>query len=421
MSKIYGPVFTLWIGPLPFVFICDLNMARESFNKIDFTGRPLSQLGSIYCNAKHKDVIYDDYIYIKIDNRKYAKSKALSELVDHNVCQMVRRIIADNEGMDRPFSSHDYVYDVFANILASIVFSEKLDSEQAELKMLKYITSDFQTDLGNTLFLYEFIPVLRYFMANPLIKYKQHFDHLMDYTRNIYQKHDQTYDGNNLRDFCDILIAAKHDAIADDKRTAPYFTDDNLPAVLIDMFTAGTETSQTTFQWILLYLAYYPNYQDKLRAEISREIGDRVPVVDDKCRLNYTMAFISEILRHRNPLPIGLFHKTMVNTKLAGHSIPENTKIVLNQYSILTDPKHWENADVFEPERFLDNGGEFIRTKPAAYIPFSYGRRICPGETLAINDIFLVLLTNDYRIELYNEHGRENNLNQLEPHAANTN
>ncbi|CAG2101775.1 unnamed protein product, partial [Medioppia subpectinata] len=172
---------------------------------------------------------------------------ALSELVDHNVYQMVRRIKADNEGMSRPFSSHDYVYDVFANILASIVFSEKLDSDQAELKMLKYVTSDFLPDL----------------------------------------------------DFCDIHIAAKHEAIADDKRTAPYFTDDNLPVVLIE-----------------LIIAYYPNYQDKLRTEISREIGDRVPVVEDKCRLNYTMAFISEMLRHRNPTPIGIFHKTMVNTKL---------------------------------------------------------------------------------------------------------
>ncbi|CAG2121132.1 unnamed protein product, partial [Medioppia subpectinata] len=133
MSKIYGPVFTLWIGPLPFVFICDLDMARESFNKIDFTGRPFSQFGSIYCNEKHKDVIYDDYSKCWESLRrvshtaiqKYAKTTALSEVVDENVCQIVRRIIADNEGMCRPFSSHDYVYNVFANILASIVFSEK--------------------------------------------------------------------------------------------------------------------------------------------------------------------------------------------------------------------------------------------------------------------------------------------------------
>ncbi|CAG2173652.1 unnamed protein product [Oppiella nova] len=40
LTKVYGPVFTLWIGPLPFVFICDLDNCREAFNKSEFTGRP---------------------------------------------------------------------------------------------------------------------------------------------------------------------------------------------------------------------------------------------------------------------------------------------------------------------------------------------------------------------------------------------
>ena len=45
LTKVYGPVFTLWIGPLPFVFICDLDNCREAFNKIEFTGRPNTLFG----------------------------------------------------------------------------------------------------------------------------------------------------------------------------------------------------------------------------------------------------------------------------------------------------------------------------------------------------------------------------------------
>ncbi|CAG2113217.1 unnamed protein product, partial [Medioppia subpectinata] len=406
LSKIYGPVFTLWIGPLPFVFICDLDLGREAFNKIEFTGRPASQLGSIFSNEQHRAVVFDDYGHSweslrRISHttiRKYAKTKALSEVVAENVSEIIDKIVA-TEGIGKPFRPKLYVYNIF-------------DIEQPELKKFKYITSDFQTDLGNTLFLYEFIPVMRYFMANPLIKYKQYFDEMMKYSRNIYQTHDKTYDSKNLRDFCDILIAAKHESIAEDKQTAPYFTDDNLPAVLIELFMAGTETTHATFQWLLLFMAYKPEYQDKLSAEINREIGDRVPVVEDKSRLNYTLAFISEILRHKNPFPIGVFHKALVNSKIGGYPVAQNTQVVLHQQAIMKDAKHWKNPDKFEPERFLDENGQFIQTKPVAYMPFSYGRRICPGESLAINDLFLVLalvrfiqLTSDYRIELHSEHG----------------
>ncbi|CAG2103884.1 unnamed protein product, partial [Medioppia subpectinata] len=172
----------------------------------------------------------------RVYGAQYAKSKELPTLVSDCVKRMIEQMI-DREGTDRPFSPMLHVYNLYANIVGTIVFSERFDIEQTELRKFKYISTDFLTDLGNSLFLYEFIPVIRYFMANPLIKYKRYFKEMLNYTRDIYIKHDKTHDlNNNLRDFCDILIAAKHEAIAEDKQTAPYFTDDNLPVVLIDLF-----------------------------------------------------------------------------------------------------------------------------------------------------------------------------------------
>ena len=86
------------------------------------------------------------------------------------------------------------------------------------------------------------------------------------------------------------------------------------------------------------------------------------------------------------------------------------------------DKAHWDNPDKFIPERWFDNEGKFLTNKPAAYIPFSYGRRVCPGETLAINDLFLALvrfmqLTNDYKIEFYGD--RDSMDSALEPDPIN--
>ncbi|CAG2111235.1 unnamed protein product [Medioppia subpectinata] len=241
LSKVYGPVFTLWIGPLPFVFICDLDMGRQAFNKCDFSGK-------IYNNEKHADMVFNDpgkclesLRRVSLTAiRKYAKSKALSEVVDENVRQMVDNIAKD-VAINTPFKLKPYAYNTFVNIMGAAVFSKKINNDQDVFIKTKYLITEFLTDLGPSLFLYQFVPVLQYLMADPLAKYKQYFTDLMTYTRNIYQTHDKTHDSENLCDFCDILIAAKHEAIADDKQTAPYLTDDNLPAALIDMLTGSED------------------------------------------------------------------------------------------------------------------------------------------------------------------------------------
>ena len=52
MQKKYGDVYTFWIGNWPIVFIFDLNLAKEAFNKAVFSGRPQLQI------SKHSDIYF---------------------------------------------------------------------------------------------------------------------------------------------------------------------------------------------------------------------------------------------------------------------------------------------------------------------------------------------------------------------------
>ncbi len=61
--------------------------------------------------------------------------------------------------------------------------------------------------------------------------------------------------------------------------------------------------------------------------------------------------------------------------------------IMGNFNAILRGDKYWKNGKEFDPTRFLDNNGN--AQKDEKLIPFSIGKRICPGESLARTEIFL--------------------------------
>ena len=96
----------------------------------------------------------------------------------------------------------------------------------------------------------------------------------------------------------------------------------------------------------------------------------------------------------------------MVNTKLENYTIVEGTEIMLYQSHIMHQDKHWDKPYEFIPDRFLDSDGKYVSNRFKAFIPFGVGRRVCLGEKLAINDLFLILVrflqkTRDFEIVLH--------------------
>ncbi|CAG2108359.1 unnamed protein product [Medioppia subpectinata] len=362
LYKRYGPVITIWIGPFPFVFIADTELAREAFAQVELIGRPQFALGKLFCNDKYQDIAFNDnYLsWMSLKNgalpavKRFANSDELSQIVDSTVADTIK---------------------------TSAVFSKKFDINGPEFQCFKYCSIDWLSDVGNNYYIYEFIPILRQFRANPLSRYSQSFDECMAYTRNVLKQHNKTFKSNNLKDFCDVLIGAKKAAVDENSYTAECFGDDSLVATLNDLFIVGVTTTLTTLQWMLLYIAYNPDVCEKLHDEIWCRIGDRTPNAEDRDQLDYVMAFIAECLRLRNPTPVGLFHRAMSDINLGNkYQIPAETSVIVHQYSILTDDKNWDNADQYASVKFI------------SYMPFGTGRRLCPGEQLAANQLFMIMM-----------------------------
>ena len=70
------------------------------------------------------------------------------------------------------------------------------------------------------------------------------------------------------------------------------------------------------------------------------------------------------------------------------YHLPKGTQVVPNIFSIHMNEKYFDNPEEFRPERFIDEDGKAVR--PEYLIPFSIGKRACPGEIFARNELLIV-------------------------------
>ena len=86
--------------------------------------------------------------------------------------------------------------------------------------------------------------------------------------------------------------------------------------------------------------------------------------------------------------PGTLIHKTLKNVEVGGYKFPTGTFFIGNFMSTHFDPEYWEDPLTFRPERFLDTNGKVLTDTPN-FFPFSVGKRVCLGESLAKVELFL--------------------------------
>ncbi|CAL5405368.1 unnamed protein product [Camellia sinensis] len=168
-------------------------------------------------------------------------------------------------------------------------------------------------------------------------------------------------------------------------------TDDNIKAVILDIFSAGSETSSGVVEWAMSEMQKNPEVMKRAQAEV-RHVFDGKKNVDETCihELKYLNSVIKETLRLHPSAPLLLPRESNEQCTINGYKIPVKTKIIVNAWAIGRDPRYWNEAEKFEPERFLNSTLDFKGTC-FKYIPFGAGRRICPGIAFAIPNIELPL------------------------------
>lgn len=166
-------------------------------------------------------------------------------------------------------------------------------------------------------------------------------------------------------------------------------TDAELRDQLVTMLVAGHETTATSIAWALERLLRTPEVLDRLLTALGE--GDTA----------YLDAVIKETMRIR-PVVAQIGRVLTEETVIDGWTVPARTMVIVPMTVIHRDPQIYPDPDEFRPERFLDGNdpGNY------AWLPFGGGVRRCPGASLALLEMRVVLRTILRNVRLAADHPR---------------
>ncbi|XP_030537330.2 flavonoid 3'-monooxygenase-like [Rhodamnia argentea] len=174
-------------------------------------------------------------------------------------------------------------------------------------------------------------------------------------------------------------------------------TDTEIKALLLNMFTAGTDTSSSTTEWAIAELIRHPKILAQVQEEIDSVVGrDRLVTELDLPRLTYLQAVIKETFRLHPSTPLSLPRIAAESCEINGYHIPKGATLLVNVWAIARDPDAWAEPLVFRPERFLPGGEKpnvDVRGNDFEVIPFGAGRRVCAGMSLGLRMVQFMTAT----------------------------
>ncbi|XP_007956992.1 cytochrome P450 2C42-like [Orycteropus afer afer] len=392
-SKTYGPVFTLYFGMKPIVVLHGYEAVKEALVDLgeEFSGRGAHAVldkinkghGVVFSNGNTWKEMRRFSVTIL---RKFGMGRrSIEDRIREEACRLVDEL---RKTKGTPCDPTFILKCASCNVISSIIFKTHFDyADQTFLKWMekkdentKILCSSWIQVCNSFPMLIDYIPGCH----NTFIKNAAEENALI---LEKIKEHQESLDINNPRDFIDcFLIKMEQEKYSQQSE----FTIENLITTTSDLFGAGTETTSSTLRYGLLLLMKYPEVTAKVQEEIDHVVGrHRIPCMQDRGRMPYTNAVLHEIQRYADIASTILPHMVTRDTKFRNYLIPRGTNILISLTSVHYDSKGFPNPEIFDPGHFLDESGNFKNSD--YFMPFSTGKRICVGQSLAQMELFLFL------------------------------
>ncbi|XP_036446001.1 cytochrome P450 2K1-like [Colossoma macropomum] len=391
MSKQYGSIFTVYFGPKKVVVLAGYQTLKQALvnHAEEFENRDITPIFADF--NKGYGILFSNG-----ENWKEMRRFALSTLRDFGMgkrgseekiikeTRYLREVFEQFKG--KPFDTTQPVNYAISNIISAIVYGSRFEYSDPLFKdMVAWSNENIRLIGSASIQVYNMFPWLHSWVKNRKLIMINRENSIKGINR-LVDRLQETLNPQDCRGLIDCFLVCKQKAEESGEKNT-LFHKQNLLYTVANLFGAGTDTTAATLHWSLLLMAKYPHVQDRVQEEIDRVVGDRQPVMEDRKNLPYTDAVIHEIQRLANISPMSLPHTTTCDVHFQGFFIKKGTSVLPLLTSALRDENEWETPYTFNPAHFLDKQGRFV--KRDSFMPFSAGRRVCVGESLARMELFL--------------------------------
>ncbi|KAJ3683482.1 hypothetical protein LUZ60_013709 [Juncus effusus] len=394
LANQYGPLIQLRIGQVDLVVATSKETAEEILktHDLNFASRPELVIAKVV-GYNCTDVAFAPYgpywkqlrkiCFMEVLGAKRVRS--FSGIRGEEIYKLMKEIANTPKGTSINISTK--LFALSNTIVSRAAFGKKRDNHEHFLEIAKQALEmvpgfTFQDTFPSL----KFLDVVTG-ASSRLERIRRELDEtLSEIIKDHTSEKDSGAQKDEVEDLVDVMLRLK-----DDPELEIPMTLENVKAVILDLFIAGSETSSNVTEWAMSELMRNPRVMEKAQKEVRETLKGKTKIEDtDLNELNYLKLVVKEALRIHPPVPMLIPRVCKETCQVTGYTIKAGTRVFVNAWAMGRDPKYWDEPETFRPERFEGNGMDF-KGASFEYLPFGSGRRVCPGMIFGLSSVDMVL------------------------------
>ena len=215
--------------------------------------------------------------------------KGMTEIIHNEAefCLNDFREMVKKQGGKEAIVPMKSVFSVYVlNTLWLMMAGIRYTNDNKDLKLLQALLSDLFVNIDMIGALFSHFPFLR-FLAPDASGYNEFVNchnNMHKFLGREVENHKRNFNSTDEpRDLIEVYLRMLHTDNVDGVKIDESFSEQQLLAICLDMFIAGSETTTKTTNFIFLYLVRNPYVAAKVQDEIDTVVGrERLPCLDDR-------------------------------------------------------------------------------------------------------------------------------------------